>query len=143
MFIATCYCDWKCCKENNLPIDICQNSELANQDDIEISIFDICERYTFNSISSAIVIGGLEPFKQYNDIVCLIVALRNIYLIRDEIVIYTGYYPNEIKNEINELKKFSNIIIKFGRYIPNKAKKFDEILGIELASDNQFAERIS
>ena len=38
---------------------------------------------------------------------------------------------------------FKNIIIKFGRYIPNRNNKYDEILGVTLASDNQFAEKIS
>jgi len=36
-----------------------------------------------------------------------------------------------------------NIIIKYGRFIPDKEKHYDEVLGIYLASDNQYAERIS
>ena len=39
--------------------------------------------------------------------------------------------------------KWENIIIKFGRYIPNQEKHYDDVLGIELASDNQYAEVIS
>ena len=35
-----------------------------------------------------------------------------------------------------------NIIIKFGRFIPNRPSRYDEVLGVELASDNQFAKRI-
>ena len=58
-------------------------------------------------------------------------------------MIYTGYYPNEIKQEISILKKYKNIVIKFGRYVPDNDKHFDEVLGVYLASDNQFAERIS
>lgn len=41
------------------------------------------------------------------------------------------------------LKKYKNIIVKFGRYIPNQKKHFDPVLGVELASDNQHAEKLS
>ena len=61
----------------------------------------------------------------------------------DPIVIYTGYEPNEIPEEIARLKKYENIIVKFGRYIPNRKSRYDEVLGVYLASDNQHAERIS
>ena len=61
----------------------------------------------------------------------------------DDIVIYTGYYPEEIKNEINRLKQYKNIIVKYGRYNPNYNKTFDDVLGIELISSNQFAVKIS
>lgn len=56
----------------------------------------------------------------------------------DDIVIYTGYRQNEIKEFIDRIKsKFKNIYIKFGRYIPNQNPHYDETLGVELASDNQ------
>lgn len=58
-------------------------------------------------------------------------------------MVYTGYYKEEILEEIEQLKQYSNIIIKFGRYIPNEKKHYDEILGIDLASSNQYAEKIS
>jgi len=32
-----------------------------------------------------------------------------------------------------------NIIVKFGRYRPNQEKHYDKILGVFLASDNQYA----
>ena len=60
-----------------------------------------------------------------------------------DIVIYTGYYPNELQNEIEQLKQYPNIILKYGRYKPNTPSRFDEVLQITLASDNQYAERIS
>ena len=61
----------------------------------------------------------------------------------DPFIIYTGYYPEEIDGQIKFLSIFENIIIKFGRYIPNRNNKYDEILGVTLASDNQFAKKIS
>jgi hypothetical protein len=44
---------------------------------------------------------------------------------------------------LEEFKQFKNIIIKFGRFVPNQEKHYDEVLGIELASPNQYARRIS
>ena len=60
----------------------------------------------------------------------------------DDIIIYTGYNEEEISEYINILHNFSNIIVKFGRFIPNSLHKFDNILGVELASDNQYAKFI-
>ena len=48
----------------------------------------------------------------------------------------------ELKNELPILEQFGNIIIKFGRFIPNSLHKFDDILGVELASNNQYAKFI-
>ena len=36
-----------------------------------------------------------------------------------------------------------NIIIKYGRFIPDSKSRYDNILGITLASDNQYAEEIN
>ena len=44
MMLATCYCDWKCLLERNLPLSICQNSLLFKQRDIEISINKLIDR---------------------------------------------------------------------------------------------------
>ena len=68
--------------------------------------------------------------------------MRIHYCCFDDIVIYTGYNKDEVKEYIYWLSDFSNIIIKFGRYIPNQEKHFDEILGVYLSSDNQYAEKI-
>ena len=37
----------------------------------------------------------------------------------DDIVIYTGYERDECKEDIEKLKKYPNIIIKWGRFIMN------------------------
>ena len=78
MFIGLGTCNWKCCIENNMSISICQNSELAKQKDIDVSVDKIFYRYITNPITSAIVIGGLEPFTQKKDIVNLIKHFRNL-----------------------------------------------------------------
>jgi len=142
MMIATCKCNWKCCVEQGLDISICQNSSIAQQKDIDIPVNEIFNRYISNPITKAVVIGGLEPILQFNEVLELIKYFRE-QKCNDNIVIYTGYYPNEIETQIKQLKEFKNIIVKFGRFIPNSEKRYDEILGITLASKNQYAERIS
>lgn len=142
MFISTCYCNWKCCVEQELDKSICQNSQTALQPNINISVDEIFNRYISNPITSAIIIGGLEPLLQFEEIYDLIKYFRE-HNCNNDIVIYTGYYRNEIEKQINKLKQYSNIIIKFGRYIPNQKSHYDNVLGVNLASDNQYAERIS
>lgn len=140
LFLGTAYCDWKCCKDAGY--DVCQNKDLAASKKINLSIDTIYNKYKNNPITSAIVLGGLEPFMQFEDIFNLISHFRGQ---GDEsfFVIYTGYNKNEIRSYIDKLRPLRNIIIKFGRYIPGQELHFDEILGVKLASDNQYAERIS
>lgn len=144
LFIAMPKCSFKCDKECGT--QICQNSHLAKMPSIEIKAKDLLERYYIHDeYTSAIVLGGLEPFDTINDLWELIETAYSYFSIRDDIVIYTGYYPSEIKNHIIELQnKFNNhnIIIKYGRFIPNLKSRYDPILGIELASPNQFAASI-
>ena len=136
MFIATCFCDWKCCREQNLDISVCQNSDISKQANSNISNKDIFNRYISNPITKAVVIGGLEPMMQFEEIYDLIKCFRDNNC-KDMFVIYTGYNENEILNQIDRLKKFENIILKIGRYRPNNKSHYDDILGINLVSDNQ------
>lgn len=142
MFLGTMTCNWKCCVEQGLDNSICQNSRLATSKMIEVPTDEIFRRYTSNPITEAIVIGGLEPFMQFNELIEFVSTFRSNQCF-DDIVIYTGYYPDEIKQEIEILRKYKNIIVKFGRYVPNHEKHFDEVLGVYLASSNQFAEKVS
>ena len=130
------YCNFKCGS------DYCQNSELAKADSITISIDGLCARYLKNNITRSIVCQGLEPFDSFEELISLIYKIRVGYKCYDDIVIYTGYEKEEVSTYIEELKKYENIIVKFGRYIPNQVKHKDDILGVYLASDNQYAERI-
>ena len=143
MFIGTISCGGKCCIEAKIPLTICQNDSWRSCESINLSDDKICERYLVNPITQSIVLGGLEPFEQFDEVKSFIYRLRNTYNCNDDIVIYTGYNYNEIEKEINILSKFSNVIVKFGRYIPNRSPIYDAVLGVKLASDNQYAERIS
>ena len=140
MFIIFPSCTFKCDKEAGC--SICQNSSLANEPDIDISLIEIVSRYVKNPITKAIVFGGLEPF-DHIWLIRLINEFRKYT--EDEIVIYTGYTEEELKEDgiLEDIKKYKNIIIKFGRFIPNQEKHYDEVLGVELASPNQYARRIS
>ena len=95
MFIGTISCNWKCCKEQNLDVSMCQNSALAQSDMVELANEIIVKRYKNNAITKAIVFGGLEPFDQYQEMIELISEFRR-QKIYDDIVIYTGYYDYEI-----------------------------------------------
>ena len=134
MTIGFPHCSFKC--EKDCGIQCCQNSALANAPDIQISIDRIVELYVNNPITQAICCQGLEPFDDFTDLYELIKQFRKHT--QDDVVIYTGYTKDEILEHIRCLKaNFTNIIVKFGRYIPNQQPHYDEVLGIMLASDNQ------
>lgn len=135
MTIAFPSCTFKCGKE------YCQNSSLAQSPNIDVSIPSIIKRYLDNPITSAVTCQGLEPFDSYNDLLSFVKQFRQ--QCSDDIVIYTGYYKDEISDKIVELQQYPNIIIKFGRFIPNQTKHHDDILDVDLISNNQYAERIS
>ena len=139
LFIGTSICDFKCEKECG--VRCCQNNPLIQQPTIDVDDDKLLDYYISNDITKAIVIGGLEPFLQFDELVSFIEKVRQ--KTSCDIVIYTGYYKDEILVYIDELKQFENIIVKFGRFIPDSNSKFDPILGVQLASDNQYAEKIS
>ena len=56
---------------------------------------------------------------------------------------YTGYYKEELLPELNILSQYKNMIVKFGRYIPEQESIYDDVLGVTLASSNQYAVKIS
>ena len=121
--------------------EYCQNSPLSKAEDIEMDISDIVIRYLNNPITESVVMQGLEPFDSWDDLIGLVDCLRRST--DDDIVIYTGDNKEEIINKVCLLSNYKNIIIKYGRYITNQEKHYDEVLGVYLASSNQYAERIS
>lgn len=142
MVIECPYCTFKCDKECGL--QVCQNSTLANLPNIEISNSLLLAKYLNNDITQAIVFQGLEPFDNFEDIFPFLVTFREYTV--DDIVIYTGYTKDELTKMsyyFARLQQIPNIIIKYGRYIPNQTSHYDNVLGVYLASDNQFAEKIS
>ena len=141
MQIAFPDCSFKCDKENGC--SLCQNSKLAHVSPINYPIHAIIHRYLVNPITKAIVCGGLEPFDSEDNLLEFITIFREKS--EDDVVIYTGYTEEELQenNTYKAICEFSNIIIKFGRFRPGQEPHFDKILGIKLASDNQYAKKVS
>ena len=141
LFISTATCSFKCDKECGMPI--CQNGILASQPTHDVSDVALCNRFVRNEITKAVVLGGLEPFDQFDEMFALISHFRS-RLEKCDFVIYTGYNKDEIIDKIKKLQLVfgSTIIVKFGRYIPNQKPHYDPVLGVNLASDNQYAERL-
>lgn len=142
MYLAFPSCDFKC--EKGSP-RCCQNSTLASSPDIDVDVETVCMRYIGNPITSAIVCAGLEPMDSFDDLLALIRCLRKTHRCDDDIVIYTGYTEGECTNNgwIKALEEYSHIIVKFGRYRISEEPHRDEILGVNLASWNQYAIQIS
>ena len=140
MFIAFPKCSFKCEMENK--DCCCQNSVLAREKNIVVDVGTVVRRYIHNEITRAIVCGGLDPIDSFDDLHGLINYIRRAG-VDDDIVIYTGYTEKEVHSELKVLRCYKNIIVKFGRYIPNATKRYDEVLGVTLASNNQYAKRIS
>lgn len=139
MFLIFPYCTFKCDKDCGRPI--CQNSALAQEPVIEIKAIDIVQRYINNPLTHAVVCGGLEPFDSWEDLFSFIAIFRGFS--NDPVVIYTGYREIEIHRYIVALSKMDNIIVKYGRFIPDSPHIFDMVLGVELASNNQYAKKLN
>lgn len=142
MVIEFPYCDFKCDKECGKPI--CQNSPLIKIPNIKIEEEYIIEKYLKNPITEAIVCQGLEPLDTMVMLFLFIKKFREFS--DDDIVIYTGYNKEEKRPqdliEFIKRNQYKNIVIKYGRYIPDQTPHYDEVLGVNLASDNQYAERL-
>lgn len=144
MTIEMPFCNFKCDKECGE--QVCQNGALATAPIIDVNPEDLILRYINNPITQAICFQGLEPFYpqgSYEELKNFIMWFRYQFHCMDDIVIYTGYNKDEISNYLAYLRPYRNIIIKFGRFIPNQKSHYDEVLGVNLASDNQYAQRIS
>ena len=133
-------CSFKCDKEAGVPV--CQNGKLASAPAQEYDVYQICKAYLSNDITKAICCQGLEPFDSIGDVMSLVWTVRKYFDCHDDIVIYTGYKEDEITSELLLLSQYDNIIVKFGRFIPFRSHVYDDVLGVELSSDNQYARRL-
>ena len=131
-------CGFKCGHE------VCQNANLVNDPRlIVVDTKEVCKQFISNGITKAIVCGGLEPFDSIDDLLELISTLRNEFCCQNDVVIYTGYTEEEVNNDekMKQVLNFNNIVIKYGRYVPNETPHRDCVLGVNLASSNQYAKR--
>lgn len=137
MLIGMPSCTFKCCTEQGLPLETCQNCSLYQAVPIDISVEKLIERYETNPISQAVVFGGMEPLDTWEDLSEFITKFRERS--SDPIVIYTGYTESELT--LDQVKCFvsNGIIVKFGRFVPGQKSHYDPVLGVNLISDNQYA----
>lgn len=134
-------CSFKCDHENGT--NLCHNRGLALEPTLDIKIDTILDIYLENPLTEALVFQGLEPFDSWEDVQALVAAFR--YYSGDPIVIYTGYTEEEIQDKLKWLAVYedgSPVVVKFGRYRPNEEPHYDTILGVNLASSNQYAKEI-
>jgi pyruvate formate-lyase activating enzyme-like uncharacterized protein len=139
LFLICPYCSFKCDKEAGTKI--CQNSDLVKGPIMEIDTAKLVHASAGNPITHAVCFGGLEPLDSFDEVLDFIEQFRKIC--DEDIVIYTGYTEDEVTEKIEILKHYPNIIVKFGRFHPGEEPHFDPILGIYLASSNQYAKVIS
>lgn len=132
------YCDFKCDKLNGC--QICQNRSLRRAETLEISGAIIWKMYSENPLTKAFCFQGLEPFDSFMDLADLIIFIRKVKQCNDPIIIYTGYNKGEDGVVEMFLSHYDNIIVKWGRFIMGQEPHYDEVLGVNLASDNQYAE---
>jgi len=129
LLLAFPYCNLKCG-------EACQNKHLRGNPVKYICGHKVCELYMRNGLFESIIFGGLEPFDTFEMIRDFIAIFRDYS--DDDIVIYTGYYPNEIIGKLKQISNIDNLYIKFGRYDKSCPPKYDDIGGVTLASGNQF-----
>ena len=135
------YCTMKCDKLNGQPV--CQNSSLAAEPNIEILLDTIWNLYCSNPLTKGFCCQGLEPLDSIDELLGFIYYIRKIRYCDDPIIIYTGYNSEEVTKFIYQITQYKNIIIKWGRYIIGDKSHYDDILGVKLASNNQYGEIIS
>lgn len=134
------YCDFKCDKLNGCKV--CQNSSLAAEPNIDVSLDKIWELYEANPLTKGFCCQGLEPLDSYLDLLKLIMFIRITKRCDDPIIIYTGYNKEECTKLIYQIYHYNNLIFKWGRFIFGHQSHYDEVLGVKLASNNQYAEVI-
>lgn len=142
MIIEMPICDFKC--DRDCGQKVCQNSSLAISETRQVDEKYLVSQYIDNPITEAVCFQGLEPFDSFDDMMLILCELFNSGC-TDDIVIYTGYNKDEIdedKIQALYIASSGNLIIKWGRYIPNQESRFDDILGVTLASSNQYAEKV-
>lgn len=146
MLLVFPYCSGKCGPK-------CHNYRMIGTTKInEYNILDIINLYLKLETHNSVVCAGLEPFDSMLDLTNLVKCFSSCNKNCD-IVIYTGYNEDEIEDNVKSLVETfdanvnkdykKSLIVKFGRFIfddsGKEVKNYSDILGINLASPNQYA----
>ena len=105
MFIGTTKCGGKCCIEAGIPLTVCQNDTWRNAPIVEMDTEELCHRYLDNVLTSAIVIGGLEPFEQFDEIREFIHLMRTEFNCDEDTRISLSSLEDTFQIEIPDLMK--------------------------------------
>ena len=97
-------CTFKCDKLNGC--QVCQNSVLVHEPDIEISFDKIWKLYEQNPLTKGFCFQGLEPLDSVNDLLSFIYFIRKSKENNDTIIIYTGYNKEEVTKFIYQITLF-------------------------------------
>lgn len=145
LYIPTIKCSFKCVEDafKEGHVVHCQNYDIYNKKEfLNLSNEEIIKKYIdSNPLIESIIFSGMDPIDDFDDVYDLIVDIRKKYFM--DIVIYTGYYKEEIQDKVDILNKIKNIVMKFGRFKPYLNSKYDRLGGVKLISENQYFERIS
>ena len=133
------YCDFKCDKLNGC--QVCQNNPLIYEPTYAISFEKIWDLYQQNPLTKGFCCQGLEPLDSFCALLDFVQFIRN--KTNDVIIIYTGYDKFEKPLFLKAINQYTNIIVKWGRFILGDERHYDPILGVKLASNNQYAEKIT
>src|SRR5574344_1755351 len=141
MYLAFPKCTLKCEKKANCP-GMCQNHTLLSEPDIDVNAIELVSTYMNDPLIESVVCAGMDPIDSLDDLCEFITAFRK--RTDEDIVIYTGYDKNEILPAVEQLRSIAKkkLIFKFGAYIAGQGPHYDKVLGIKLASANQYGEQI-
>jgi len=137
LYIATPFCNFKCVKEaKEKGVEVtCHNGGLDYVSDM--SAQDVVEKHlSINPFAECIILSGLDPIDNWVETKQFINDFRKITDM--EIVLFTGYYPNEIMDKLVELEHHEDIMFKFGRFNPINKPRFDDLGGVKLSTGNQY-----
>ena len=129
-------CDFKCDRLNGCKV--CQNSQLAAEPDIDVSEYTLWDLYKSNPLTKGFCLQGLEPFDSEPSVLNFIDFIRAGMNISG--ILFEDNLNKDELQCLDIIQEYKNIIIKFGRYITGQQPHYDEVLGVNLASDNQYAE---
>jgi hypothetical protein len=136
-------CDFKCVKEakaKGLEFMECHNHEFINKEKYEMSTDEVLTKIQGNPFIECIILSGLEPMDCFKSVSDFISEFREKSDM--EIVIFTGYYANEVTDKLKTLKRYDNITFKFGRYDPSAKPRYDEVGKVTLISGNQYFSKL-
>lgn len=143
MFLAFPKCSFKCAKELGIePKDICQNYSNIEVAPTPYDLEDLWKIYDENPLTECFILGGLEPMDSFDDVLKFVKFIREEKKCNDVIVIYSGYYDDEIADKMNILRQYIPVIIKCGRYKPGQKSHYDRVLGVNLANIEQYGVKL-